>query len=155
MGGRWNGKPGRTQWIDCHLDWCEIPCGRERKVARGKAWYVCPGCEQTPGNGRTYGIIRMKRYECDLLNGKMNGNPAQQSWMNCHLYWCGFDGYNKDGIWGIIPESVGTCGNLKMAYGIIRMKFNECRALKGRWNGRPGTYSWMDCHLDWCKSESV
>ena len=59
------------------------------KVARGKAWFVCPAWKQRSGTNRVYGIINMKRHECDTLNGKMNGNPAPQNWMNCHLYFCG------------------------------------------------------------------
>ena len=56
----------------------------------------------------------------------------------------------KSDVDGIVPASVGECGGLRVAFGIIKMTSLQCSQIVGAWNGNPGANSWIDCHLDWC-----
>ena len=44
----------------------------------------------------------------------------------------------------------GSCGKYKVAYGIIKTRGRDCRAMGGAMNGNPGDSDWTTCHLDFC-----
>ena len=37
---------------------------------------------------KAYGIIKMRKFECQKMGGRWNGRPGQRSWTDCHLDWC-------------------------------------------------------------------
>ena len=78
IGGRFNNinvHPDLNQWIDCHLDWCEVPFSG--KVAKSIVYTVCKPDEQiletlfssSVDIFRPLGAIKLRAEDCGLMNG--------------------------------------------------------------------------------------
>jgi hypothetical protein len=135
MGGAMAGSPADGDWTQCTFDWCSTQAAGSYVAAK------IGTCTTRAG----YGIIVTTGGDCRRLGGAMNGTPGDGEWTTCHLDWC-----SAGGSPAYAAASVGSCGGAKVAYGIVKMRADQCTSNGGRMNGTPAADSIIDCHFDWC-----
>lgn len=133
MDGQWNGDP--QGWMDCHFYWCEIQ----------DAAYFPAKVGSCPDHKKGYGMIWSQGGKCRQIGGAMNGNPATNTWTDCHVDFCERNPSMK-GALVVKPVSTQGCP----LYGVMCTPRNLCSNFGGRWSAWENWAAWVGCNLQYC-----
>jgi hypothetical protein len=171
MGGKYNGTPAPSNWIDCYMNLCTIPDSKSNIIdplmlPKGSVLMYPANGNCPTGMNKTYGpVITTTKASCDVLGGAYNGSPNKNDWVGCHMNVCTVPTDHKTpidvsglpiGMVSFRNPSDTTPSNYSSTYGaVINSSRSACDTLGGRYNGSPAPTDWVDCYMNMTRKMTV